>query len=124
MILIILVRIHHPSPVEISSDQNSTELCVADENKIISIFSDLNFIKNVSYETHTTPVIQLVVVHNHDDSSEAFDSIGNTIIALEDKLPDYHIEPWILHESEVQDTFMSGAKKLQIVYCNRQLNDD
>ena len=99
------------SHLRILSALNSNELSAADENKIISIFSNLNFIKSISY-SKSDSTIRLVVVHNDADNLKAFDLIGDTIIALEDKLPDYFIEPWILHESEVQDSFLSGTKKL------------
>lgn len=94
-----------------SSTPNSSNIHVAEENEIISIFSNLDFIKSISYSKFNSK-IKLVVVHNESDNLKAFDLIEDVIIALEDKLPEYSIEPWILHESEVHDSFLSKTKIL------------
>ena len=90
---------------------NLTEITSNEENEIILAFSPLAFIKNVSYSKHNS-TIKLVVVHAGSDNLQAFESIEDTIIALEEKLPAYSIEPWILHESELQDSFLSQTKPL------------
>ncbi len=90
---------------------NLTEITPNEENEIILALSPLAFIKNVSYSKHDS-TIKLVVVHTGSDNLQAFESIEDTIIALEEKLPAYSIEPWILHESELQDSFLSQTKPL------------
>lgn len=88
---------------------NPTDIHLKDEEEILTAFAKLDFIKNISYSKHNS-VIKLVVTHTESDNLKAFEQIEDTIIDLENKLPAYSIEPWILHESEVQDSFVSKTK--------------
>ncbi len=90
---------------------NPTEIPVEFEDVIVASLSPLTFIKKISYSKYNS-TIKLIVIHDESDNLKAFDMIEDAIIALEDKMPDYSIEPWILHESEVQDSFLSQTKQL------------
>ncbi|MCV0366306.1 MAG: hypothetical protein K5798_03445 [Nitrosopumilus sp.] len=90
------------------NSENLSSIPILNESEIVNAFSQLNFIKTISYSKHNSQ-IKLVVIHNESDNLKAFDMIEDVIIALEEKISDFSIEPWILHESEVQDSFLSGT---------------
>ena len=94
-----------------SSTIKPTEISVEFEDVIVDNLSSLTFIKKISYSKYDS-TIKLIVIYDESDNLKAFDEIEDAIIALEDKIPDYSIEPWILHESEVQDSFLSQTKQL------------
>lgn len=94
------------SPV---SNLNLNEIPDDVKAEIIKELSKMDFVKTIAYSKEDSN-IRLIIIHSSSDKSEAFDKIAESIFDLEDRIPEFFIEPWILHESETQSSYLEDTK--------------
>ena len=99
------------SDMELSSVSNLSlnEISVDTETEIIKELSKMDFVKLIAYSKEDSK-IRLIIIHSSSDRSKAFDKIAESVLNLDDRMPEFFIEPWILHESETQPSYLEDAK--------------
>ena len=81
------------------------------EQLIVTLFNDIEYVQTISYRQSDDKFI-LVIVYDSHEHEKAFDQIEDGLIKLEDVLPEYEFEPWILHSSELEEWHLHGTKTI------------
>jgi len=68
-------------------------------------------VKTVSYRQSSDRLF-LVIVYVGQEHEKAFDQIEEELIKLENALPKYEFEPWILHSSEAEERHFHGTETI------------
>lgn len=79
------------------------------ENYITKTFSDISYIKHISYSP-ITDGLGVMIVHESDDKVEALNQIEKRLSTLEEAFPDIYFEPWVLHISEINAEHLKNMK--------------
>ena len=75
-----------------------------------SAFRELDHVIQVHYDVQLDGTWHVVVVHVLDDKGEALLTICDKSIEIQDALRGVEIETLVLHEDEVRDEHLAGAK--------------
>ncbi len=78
---------------------------------IRELFNKIEPVRTISYRQSGNKLI-LVIVYDNQDHESMFDQIEDELIRLENVLPEYEFEPWILHNSELEERHLHGAKTI------------
>ena len=94
-----------------SGTKKSSELDQMEEERIVNSLNHLEYVTKIAYSKQDSE-IRIIVIHSSNDKTDALRKIDESIRKLETGFPDHYIEPWILHESEVQPHTIKETKTI------------
>ncbi len=81
------------------------------EKLIFELFNKIESVKTVSYRQSNNKLF-LIIVYESQEHEKMFDQIEEELIKLENILPKYEFEPWILHNSELEERHLQDTKTI------------
>ncbi len=94
-----------------STKKNTSPEIEVIKRLICELFSKIEPVRTISYRQSGNKLI-LIIVYDSQDHEGMFDQIEEELIRLENVLPKYEFEPWILHGSELEERHLHGAKTI------------
>ena len=87
----------------------SQENLIVMEKLIFELFNKIEVVKKIAYRQSNNK-FYLIIVYDSQNHEKIFDQIEEELIKLEDALPKYEFEPWILHDSELETRHLHDTK--------------
>ena len=80
------------------------------ESKIVELFGDIDFVKQVYYRhRYEGREIDLVVIYDHDNFDSSFHIIHEAFVKLEDMFPNTYIDLDVMRYSKTNQNYIIGA---------------
>ncbi|MDH3312063.1 MAG: hypothetical protein OEM28_02815 [Nitrosopumilus sp.] len=89
----------------------SQENVIVMEKLIFELFNKIQVVKKIAYRQSNNK-LYLIIVYASQEHEKAFDQIEEELIKLEDALPKYEFEPWILHNLELETRHLHDTKTI------------
>ena len=79
------------------------------ETVVLSLFSEINFVKQIYYKNIDHDEIKLIVIYDHDDFNYSFHIIHKAFVKIEDIFPNIYIYLDVMRYSKTNQEYLIEA---------------